>query len=182
MKTEIFGIKFDNLTMDEALERIKGFVVLPYSEFIIRAQKDEEFRNILRENSIDSKVPFNLSHRVAAARAGLGTYGKNCLLYAREAAERSSWITPIAIVVDEEFEPHSNAIYENPRWPEKPSVYVCMTSKYDKHAAPEGHENLFILIPVAPGLEDTHDIREKYLKTAWGKRYLKNRLRKYLTG
>lgn len=24
--------------------------------------------------------------------------------------------------------------------------------------------------------------REKYLKTAWGKRYLKNRLRKYLTG
>jgi len=24
--------------------------------------------------------------------------------------------------------------------------------------------------------------REKYLKTAWGKRYIKNRLRKYLTG
>jgi putative endonuclease len=24
--------------------------------------------------------------------------------------------------------------------------------------------------------------REKYLKTAWGKRYLKNRLRRYLTG
>ena len=24
--------------------------------------------------------------------------------------------------------------------------------------------------------------REKYLKTAWGKRYLKNRLRNYLTG
>ena len=29
-----------------------------------------------------------------------------------------------------------------------------------------------------------HDarIREKYLKTAWGKRYLKNRLKNYLTG
>jgi len=24
--------------------------------------------------------------------------------------------------------------------------------------------------------------REKYLKTAWGKRYIKNRLQKYLTG
>ncbi len=24
--------------------------------------------------------------------------------------------------------------------------------------------------------------REKYLKTAWGKRYIKNRLKKYLTG
>jgi N-acetylglucosaminyldiphosphoundecaprenol N-acetyl-beta-D-mannosaminyltransferase len=51
MKTEIFGVKFDDLTMNEALEKIQGFVVLPYSEFIVRAQKDEEFRNIL--NSAD---------------------------------------------------------------------------------------------------------------------------------
>jgi len=49
MKTEIFGIKFDNLTMDEVLENIRGFVVLPYSEFVVRAQKDEEFRNILNK-------------------------------------------------------------------------------------------------------------------------------------
>ena len=29
-----------------------------------------------------------------------------------------------------------------------------------------------------------HDarLREKYLKTAWGKRYIKNRLKNYLTG
>ncbi len=51
MKTDILGIKIDNLTMDEALKRIRGFVVLPYSEFIVRAQKDKEFRNIL--NSAD---------------------------------------------------------------------------------------------------------------------------------
>jgi len=50
-KLELFGIKFDNLSMDEAVEKISGFVVLPYSEFVIRAQKDEEFRNIL--NSAD---------------------------------------------------------------------------------------------------------------------------------
>jgi phytoene desaturase len=67
------------------------------------------------------------------------------------------------LLFDEEFEPHASAIYENPHWPEKPSVYVCMTSKYDETVAPAGHENLFILIPVAPGLEDTKDIREKYL-------------------
>jgi len=47
MKIEIFGIKFDDLTMDEAVEQINGFVVLPYSEFVVRAQKDKEFRNIL---------------------------------------------------------------------------------------------------------------------------------------
>jgi len=46
-KIEIFSIKFDNLTMEEALEKIHGFVVLPYSEFIVRAQKDKEFKEIL---------------------------------------------------------------------------------------------------------------------------------------
>ncbi len=50
-KIEIFGIKFDNLTMKETVEKIHGFVVLPYSEFVIRAQKGEEFKNIL--NSAD---------------------------------------------------------------------------------------------------------------------------------
>ena len=58
-KIEIFGIKFDNLTMEDAVEKLgeglpagrQGFVVLPYSEFVMRAQKDEEFRNIL--NSAD---------------------------------------------------------------------------------------------------------------------------------
>jgi len=48
-KIEIFGIKFDNLTMEEAVEKIRGFVVLPYSEFVVRAQKDKEFRDILNK-------------------------------------------------------------------------------------------------------------------------------------
>ncbi len=67
------------------------------------------------------------------------------------------------LLFDEEFEPHARAIYDDPKWPEKPSAYVCMTSKYDDAVAPEGHENLFLLIPVAPGLKDTDEIREKYL-------------------
>ena len=66
------------------------------------------------------------------------------------------------LLFDEEFEPHARSIYDDPGWPEKPSAYVCMTSKYDHSVAPEGHENLFILIPVAPGLEDTQEIRKKY--------------------
>ena len=49
MKIDLFGIKFDNLTMEEAVEQIKGFVALPYSEFVVRAQKNEEFRNILNQ-------------------------------------------------------------------------------------------------------------------------------------
>ncbi len=50
-KIEIFGIRFDNLSMNEAMEKIQGFVVLPYSEFVVRAQKDKEYKKIL--NSAD---------------------------------------------------------------------------------------------------------------------------------
>jgi phytoene desaturase len=33
-------------------------------------------------------------------------------------------------------------------------------------AAPDGHENLIILIPVAPGLHDTNEIKEQYFNLA----------------
>lgn len=49
MRIELFGIKFDNLTMEEAVGKIRGFVALPYSEFVVRAQKDKEFRSILNQ-------------------------------------------------------------------------------------------------------------------------------------
>ena len=52
------------------------------------------FRSFLRDDGVDSKVPFNLPHRLAAARAGLGTFGKNCLFYSRKAAAGGSWVTP----------------------------------------------------------------------------------------
>jgi phytoene desaturase len=63
---------------------------------------------------------------------------------------------------DEDFNMHAKDIYEHPQWPKKPLLYVSATSKTDPGVAPEGMENLVILIPVAPGLEDTDEIREKY--------------------
>ncbi|MGD1892120.1 MAG: phytoene desaturase family protein [Cyclobacteriaceae bacterium] len=63
---------------------------------------------------------------------------------------------------DEDFTPHAEAIYENPQWPGNPLFYVSVTSKTDPSVAPEGYENVFILVPVAPDLEDTEDIREHY--------------------
>jgi len=65
---------------------------------------------------------------------------------------------------DQDFSKHADAIYENPGWPENPSLYFSCTSKTDPTVAPEGMENLFVLIPVAPGLEDTERTREKYFK------------------
>jgi phytoene desaturase len=63
---------------------------------------------------------------------------------------------------DEDFGTHAKEIYSSPKWPEKPLFYVCCPSKTDPTVAPEGQENLFILIPVAPGLKDTEEIRKKY--------------------
>jgi phytoene desaturase len=63
---------------------------------------------------------------------------------------------------DTDFGKHAREIYESPQWPENPLFYVSAPSQTDPTVAPEGCENIFILIPVAPNLEDTTDIREKY--------------------
>jgi len=63
---------------------------------------------------------------------------------------------------DEDFGLHAREIYDTPKWPVAPLFYVCAPSKTDPTVAPEGCENLFLLIPVAPGLEDTPEIREQY--------------------
>ncbi len=63
---------------------------------------------------------------------------------------------------DEDFELHAKEIYSDPKWPQKPLFYVSCTSKTDRSVAPENCENLFFLMPVAPGLDDNDTIREKY--------------------
>ncbi|QKZ11971.1 phytoene desaturase family protein [Spirosoma sp. KUDC1026] len=63
---------------------------------------------------------------------------------------------------DEDFKLHAKEIYETPRWPSKPLFYASTPSKTDPSVAPEGCENLFLLIPVAPDLSDEEATREKY--------------------
>ncbi len=63
---------------------------------------------------------------------------------------------------DEDFRQHAIEIYEQPQWPSKPLFYVCAPSVTDSSVAPEGCENLFLLVPLAPDLEDTDALREKY--------------------
>lgn len=63
---------------------------------------------------------------------------------------------------DEPLGPHADAIYTRPRWPEAPLFYACVPSVTDASVAPQGMENLFLLIPLAPDLDDSEQTREKY--------------------
>lgn len=63
---------------------------------------------------------------------------------------------------DKDFRQHAVEIYEKPAWPAEPLFYVCAPSVTDDSVAPAGCENLFVLIPLAPDLEDSEAMREKY--------------------
>jgi len=63
---------------------------------------------------------------------------------------------------DVDFEQHARAIYDQPAWPEEPLFYASFPSITDKNAAPEQKEAGIFLIPLAPGLEDSPQMREQY--------------------
>ena len=86
----------------------------------------------------------------------------SCLIYYLGINKRLQNLHHHNLFFDEDFGPHAIEIYESKKWPEKPLFYVCAPSITDQTVAPEGCENLFILIPVATGLEDSESIREKY--------------------
>ncbi len=46
-------------------------------------------------------------------------------------------------------------IFDTPQWPSEPSLYICAPSKTDPTVAPEGDENLFILVPIPPRMDYT---------------------------
>jgi phytoene desaturase len=62
-----------------------------------------------------------------------------------------------------DWQVHFDQIFgKKPDWPEKPSYYVCAPSKNDPNVAPKGCENLFVLVPVAAGLDDDERTRDEY--------------------
>nr|WP_321236697.1 phytoene desaturase family protein [uncultured Psychroserpens sp.] len=65
---------------------------------------------------------------------------------------------------DVDFDVHAKDIYDTPKWPEQPLFYASFPSITDSNAAPEGKEAGIFLIPLAPGLEDTEELRAKYFE------------------
>lgn len=92
------------------------------------------------------------------------TLSPSCLLYYVGVRKKLPRLKHHNLFFDSDFEAHAKAIYEDPKYPDKPLYYVCCPSKTDSTVAPIGMENLFILIPIAPGLEDTPENRTHFFK------------------
>ncbi|MFT5893085.1 MAG: phytoene desaturase [Dokdonia sp.] len=63
---------------------------------------------------------------------------------------------------DTDFDEHARTIYDDLAWPKEPLFYANFPSRNDATMAPEGKENGFFLIPIAPGVEDTEALRDQY--------------------
>lgn len=89
----------------------------------------------------------------------------SCLLYYVGLNKKLENVLHHSLFFDVPFDKHAAEIYTHPQWPKDPLFYLSVSSKTDDTVAPQGGENLVILIPVASGLEgDTEEIREQYFQ------------------
>ncbi len=90
------------------------------------------------------------------------TMAPSCLLFYIGVSKKINHLEHHNLFFDENFELHAHEIYKDPKWPSSPLFYVSVPSKTDPSVAPEGFENLFLLIPVATDLKDDEITREHY--------------------
>ena len=92
------------------------------------------------------------------------TFSPSCLIFYLGVGCKLENLNHHNLFFDEDIDIHLDEIYNQKKWPNKPLFYTCCPSKTDSTVAPEGKENLFILVPVATGIKDTDIIREKYFE------------------
>lgn len=90
------------------------------------------------------------------------TFAPSCLIYYLGFKQKIPNLKHHTLFFENDLDLHTTEIYDDKKWPTKPLFYVCCPSKTDANVAPENCENVFLLMPVATGLEDTDEIREKY--------------------
>ena len=92
------------------------------------------------------------------------TMAPSCLLFYIGLDKKLTNVLHHNLFFDQDFDQHAEEIYANPVWPTEPLFYACCPSITDVSVAPENCENLFFLMPIAPGLEDSETQREKYFE------------------
>jgi phytoene desaturase len=91
------------------------------------------------------------------------TFAPSCLIYYLGIKGKLPDLKHHTLFFENDLDDHIDCIYENKKWPGKPLFYCCSPSQTDPGVAPENCENLFLLMPLAPGINDEEELREKYL-------------------
>jgi phytoene desaturase len=92
------------------------------------------------------------------------TFAPSSLLFYVAFDKKINNVNHHTLFFDVDFNQHAKDIYDTPKWPENPLFYASFPSITDENSAPEGKEAGIFLIPLAPGLNDTNELREKYFE------------------
>jgi len=90
------------------------------------------------------------------------TFAPSSLLFYVGFDKKIKNVSHHTLFFDSDFEKHAKDIYDDPKWPENPLFYASFPSITDPTCAPQGKEAAIFLIPLAPDLEDTEELREHY--------------------
>ena len=104
------------------------------------------------------------SRQYAEAYWSKKTFAPSALLFYVGFNKKLKNVDHHTLFFDTDFDVHANAIYDDIKWPEKPLFYASFPSITDSSFAPDGKEAGTFLIPLAPGIEDTQEIRATYFK------------------
>nr|WP_068887183.1 phytoene desaturase family protein [Pedobacter panaciterrae] len=110
------------------------------------------------EEKLLNQINRNYSEKYWNSR----TFAPSCLIFYLGVNTKVSRLNHHTLFFDEDLKQHAHEIYKEAQWPSKPLFYVCCPSITDPTVAPQGHENLFVLMPLAPDIKDPEVIREKY--------------------
>ena len=92
------------------------------------------------------------------------TFAPSSLLFYVGFDKKIENVTHHTLFFDVDFDRHAKDIYDHPKWPDEPLFYASFPSKTDQDAAPDGNEAAIFLIPIAPGIEDNDDLRNRYFE------------------
>jgi len=90
------------------------------------------------------------------------TFAPSSLLFYVGFDKKMSGVEHHNLFFDTDFELHAEEIYDTPKWPKDPLFYANFPSVTDSSMAPDGCETAFFLVPIAPNLEDTPELRTQY--------------------
>jgi len=144
---EVTGFVYANKTVQQTLTSGRSFD----SDFVVSGADYHHTDHLLNDFSNYSEKYWD--KRVMAPSS---------LLYYVGVSKRISGLQHHNLFFDKPFDTHAHEIYTDPQWPSAPLFYLSCPSQTDPTVAPEGHENLFFLIPLAPDLKDDPKKREAY--------------------